>query len=279
MAWERFHHICRRSLATLQPGDSLEARVKAVEANPDTALYGAPLRPGTLPRQVLDRIIALPDQDRAYQLLELYAGLNLATETSYPLQLKRIAIYLAYVSVLFVVITGIYQLQVMPNFIALFETLQAPTPTHVQLFRDYGSVLAVFVVLLLGLALMMGHVLKGLADWSSSRGRSGLTRFLVFPKARAVYAKLEAAVFYPLGPNEIEGESNVVSHLGELAREGIDISEEIAVLVRSQHRTLVELCEKQMRLVYAFCVFLVVGMIFLFLASAYSPIFMMGEVV
>lgn len=279
MAWERFHHICRRSLTSLQPGESLEERVRAVEANPGTALYGEALGRGTLPRRVLDSITACPDQDRARTLLELYANLNLAKETTHPLQLKRIVLYLTYVSVLFVVINGIYQLKVAPNFIALFETFQIQTPYHVALFREYGSAFAVLVVLLLVLALVMGYVLKGLADYSSRRGRGGLTRFLVLPKVRAVYANLEAAILYPLGDGMSDGGSHVISHLQELEQQGVGIREEIEGLVRSQHRRLVELCEKQMRLVYAFCVGLIVVMIVLFLVSAYSPIFMMGEVV
>ena len=279
MAWERFHHICRRTFASLQSGESLEERIKTVESDPDTALYGEPLRPGTLPRRILDRLVAHPDRDRARQLLEFYASLNLATETSQPLQLKRIVLYLTYVSVLFLLINSFYQLRVAPEFIALFDTFQVQMPYHVALFRDYGWALSVPVLLLLALALLMGHVLKGLVEWSSPRGNGGLIRFLAFPRARAAYAKVEAAILYPLEENVAGEHSDTVAHLRELEGEGVDIRDEIAALVRSQHQRLVELCEKQMRMVYALCVLLIVAMIALFLVSAYSPMFMMGGVV
>lgn len=172
MAWERFHHICRRSVASPQADEPLAERVKAVEVDPDTALYGKPFRPGTLPRRLLDRLVAHPDQSRARYLLELYASFNLAAEAPQPLQLKRIAIYLAYVSVLFMAINVLYQVRVTPHFTAFFESFGVQTPYDVALFRDYGKAVAIGVLLLLGVALVMGHVLKGLADGSFGWGRA-----------------------------------------------------------------------------------------------------------
>lgn len=279
MAWERFHHICRRSLASLQAGESPGERVRAVESDPDTSLYGTPLRQGTLPRRILDGIVSQPDRIRARQLLDLYAGFDLSSETDQPLQLKRIAVYLAYVSVVFVAVNAIYQLKVAPQFMALFDTFEVSIPQDFALFREYGSVVATSVLLLLALALLMGHVVKGLADWSSRGAHSLAARFLVLPKARAAYADLEAALLYPLGEAVMDSDSRVVRHLRKLEQEGLDIRNEIVVLARSRHRRLVELCEKQMRVVYAFCVVLIVAMLFQFLVSAYSPIFMMGETI
>jgi|GEM_PF-693925 hypothetical protein len=271
MVWERFHHICRRSIAPLRPGESLAVRIKAADADPDTAFYGARLKPGTLPRRILDRIIAHSGQDRARRMLEFYASLNLERETTHSLQLNRVAIYLARVAVLFVVLYGIYRFLITPEFPALFETIQVQTPSLVALFREYDWAFAMLIVLLLALALMMGHALRALADWPSSRGRSGLTRFLASPGARAAYADLDAAVLFPLGPDAVDGKSKVTSHLWKLEEEGVDIRDEIAALVRCRHRTLIELCEKQMCLMYTFCVLLVVLMIVLFLAGGHSP--------
>jgi len=271
MVWERFHHICRRSIAPLRPGESLAVRIKAADADPDTAFYGARLKPGTLPRRILDRIIAHSGQDRARRMLEFYASLNLERETTHSLQLNRVAIYLARVAVLFVVLYGIYRFLITPEFPALFETIQVQTPSLVALFREYDWAFAMLIVLLLALALMMGHALRALADWPSSRGRSGLTRFLASPGARAAYADLDAAVLFPLGPDAVDGKSKVTSHLWKLEEEGVDIRDEIAALVRCRHRTLIELCEKQMCLMYTFCVLLVVLMIVLFMAGGHSP--------
>jgi len=271
MVWERFHHICRRSIAPLRPGESLAVRIEAADADPDTAFYGARLKPGTLPRRILDRIIAHSGQDRARRMLEFYASLNLERETTHSLQLNRVAIYLARVAVLFVVLYGIYRFLITPEFPALFETIQVQTPSLVALFREYDWAFAMLIVLLLALALMMGHALRALADWPSSRGRSGLTRFLASPGARAAYADLDAAVLFPLGPDAVDGKSKVTSHLWKLEEEGVDIRDEIAALVRCRHRTLIELCEKQMCLMYTFCVLLVVLMIVLFLAGGHSP--------
>jgi len=204
-------------------------------------------------------------------MLEFYASLNLERETTHSLQLNRVAIYLARVAVLFVVLYGIYRFLITPEFPALFETIQVQTPSLVALFREYDWAFAMLIVLLLALALMMGHALRALADWPSSRGRSGLTRFLASPGARAAYADLDAAVLFPLGPDAVDGKSKVTSHLWKLEEEGVDIRDEIAALVRCRHRTLIELCEKQMCLMYTFCVLLVVLMIVLFLAGGHSP--------
>jgi len=272
MVWERFHHICRRSIAPLRPGESLAVRIKAADADPDTAFYGARLKPGTLPRRILDRIIAHSGgRTGPARCLNSTPVSTWRERQPTPLQLNRVAIYLARVAVLFVVLYGIYRFLITPEFPALFETIQVQTPSLVALFREYDWAFAMLIVLLLALALMMGHALRALADWPSSRGRSGLTRFLASPGARAAYADLDAAVLFPLGPDAVDGKSKVTSHLWKLEEEGVDIRDEIAALVRCRHRTLIELCEKQMCLMYTFCVLLVVLMIVLFLAGGHSP--------
>ncbi|MGM0450079.1 MAG: hypothetical protein ACQERE_04590, partial [Pseudomonadota bacterium] len=257
MVWERFHHICRRALAPLRPGESLAGRIRAIESDRDTALYGAPLKPGTLPRRILDWITEDLRHDRAYRQLEIYASLNLATETPQPLSLKRVARYLAWVVVPVAALLGIYLLLVMTGFLPQVESIPFSAPSLRALFHDYGSVFAVIVAVFLGLALMLGHALRGLADWPSGRGRNGLTRLLVFPKATAVSEELEAVALFPLGPDAVEKPSNVAAHLWMLAEEGIDTRYEMEALIRCRQRTLIELCERQICVLYTAAILLI----------------------
>lgn len=260
MVWERFHHICRRSLAPLRPGESLTVRIRSVDADPDTEFYGARFKPGTLPRRILDRITAAPTYDRARGLLEFYASLNLARETDHPLRLKRLAVYLAWLVALFGVLFGVYQFLLMRGFVPLSETFPTQTAYLVALLREYGWALAILAAFLLVLALLMIRALNVLADWPSRSGGSGLTRFLALPGARAAYADLDTAVLFPLGPDAIEGRSKIASHLWKLEEEGCDIRDEVAALVRRRHQALIERCEKQVCLAYTFCILMVVLM-------------------
>ncbi|MFO7787866.1 MAG: hypothetical protein R6W87_08875 [Halospina sp.] len=275
MVWERFHHICRRALAPLRPGESLAERIRAVEADPDTALYGAPLKPGTLPRRILDWISEDPRQDRAYRQLEIYASLNLATETPRPLSLKRVVRYLAWIVVLAAILSGIYLLLVMAGLLPLIEPAAFGTPSLMPLFRDYGSVFALSVAVLLGLALMLGHALRGVADWPSGRGRDGLTRLLVFPKASAVSEELEAVALFPLGPEAVEKPSDVAAHLWRLAEEGVDTRYEMEALIRCRQHTLIELCERQICVLYTISILLIGLMATLFLVVG-DPLIILG---
>ncbi|WP_077530317.1 hypothetical protein [Vreelandella utahensis] len=274
MVWERFHHICRRSLAPLRPGEPVAARIKAIEADPDTAFYGARLKPGTLPRRILDRISEDPNQERALRLLQFYASLDLAAEPVEPLRLRRIARYLVWMAVLSAALFGIYQFLMQSPFRPLSEeALQATTSSLVALLSEYSAVVALVAAVLLGVGLVLGRVLRGLADWPSGRGRGGLICLLAFPRASALYADLEAAVLFPLGPEAVDGKSKVAAHLWKLEEEGVDIRDEITALVRSRQRALVEVCEKQICVLYTVCVLVVAATIALFLLGVFPPIF------
>lgn len=271
MVWERFHHICRRSLAPLRPGESLTVRIRTVEADPDTAFYGSQLKPGTLPRRILDGITAAPNEDRARQLLEFYAGLDLARETAHPLRLTRLTVYLAWLAALLAILFGIYQFLVMRDSVPLSGILQTRGVHLVALLREYGWAFTIVVAVLLALALLMVHGLKGLADWTTDHGRRGVARLLALPGARAAHADLETVVLFPLGPDAMDGKLKIASHLWKLEEEGENIREEVAALVRCRHRDLIERCEKQMCMAYTFSILLIVMVAAVFLAGVYSP--------
>lgn len=269
MVWERFQHICRRSLAPLRHGELLVERVREIEVDRDSALYGPPLRRGTLPHRILNRLAAHPNEDRARQLLEFYANLNLGLEMGRSLSLKRMVLYLSLIALLSLGLYGICQLLVTASSAAPVQPL--PFPPLEPLLTEYGWMLLPPIILLIGLALMKGVVLRELADWLSWHDRGGLSHLLIPRSAHAAYADLEAALLFPLGPDAISGQSKVASHLWRMEEEGIDPRDDIAALVRCRHRTLIRLCEQQLCLVYSLGIVLTGVTIGLLMVIGYLP--------
>ena len=73
--------------------------------------------------------------------------------------------------------------------------------------------------------------------------------------------------------------SELIQHLQEIEASNMSVAVEMQELLRVEMRFLLEKCEQQMKYISVLVVLIVVSAIFFFLASAYSPIFVLGETI
>jgi hypothetical protein len=73
--------------------------------------------------------------------------------------------------------------------------------------------------------------------------------------------------------------SELSRHLQEVEASNMSIADEMQELLRVEMRFLLERCEQQMKYISVLVALVVVSAIFFFLASAYSPIFVLGETI
>ena len=129
MTWDRFGYICRKA-ASDSSGASLAARLEQAQSEQACSLYGPAPKADSWPAQLLTRLAAMPEPDHAERALNTYQRLNLGRQLEAPVKFKRALAYLAYVTFVFYLVAGIYQLKVTPTFSNVLDNLGVTPPAY-----------------------------------------------------------------------------------------------------------------------------------------------------
>ena len=282
MTWERFGYICRRASVDRQEVESTSECLSRIEADKSCELYGNGIPSNSLPRKILSRISSVENNEDAQKVLDIYQGLNLSRHFEEPMRFKRVVAYLSYVTFIFYVVVGIYQLKVAPSFLEAFENFDIQMPSHLTFYQDYWGYFVLIVSIILISGLLIGFTLRKLFNFDLGRENTFTVRFLVFPRIRNSYLKVINILLFPVaGSNEpATGEAKlIVDHLKNIQETNLSVSREMQELIEREMRVLLESCEKQMKYISITVALIIVFAVFLFLVSAYSPIFILGETV
>lgn len=282
MTWDRFAYICRKAKGSLKAEESVVECISRIENESSCRLYGEDINRKSLSRNLLNKIGAIPDKNEAIKVLDTYSKIDILQHLAQPLQLKRVTIYLAYVTFIFFIISLIYQFKVTPTFLGLFQSLELPTPTHLLFYRDYWQYFILFIFMVLALSLIIGHTLRGLFKFQQGRENGLILRFFAFSGIRESYLRIIEVLSYPVSSIQSDRASNgseITDHLSEIAASEMDLAVEMQVLIKIEAMSLLNRCERQMRFILTVVGVTIIVAIFFFLSSAYSPIFIMGEAV
>jgi len=282
MTWERFGYICRRASVDCQEAESISECLSKIEIDKACELYGNGIPSNTLPRKILSKISSIENDDEALKALDIYQKLNLSKHFEEPMRFKRVVAYLSYVTFIFYVVVGTYQLKVAPSFLEAFENFDIQIPGYLNFYQDHWGYFVLIVSVILISALLIGSHLRNLFNFDLGRENSLIVRFLVFPSIRKSYLKVIYILQFPIAGNSEPVESEIrliVNHLKNIKESKLDISREMQELIEIEMRVLLESCESQMKYISIMVALIVVFAVFLFLVSAYSPIFILGEAV
>lgn len=281
MAWKRFGYICRKASVTLTTQEIAADVISRVENEPACSLYGGSINKNSLSRKILDKLAAVSNKDDAIKALEIYSSMDISLHLPESAQIKRVTTYLTFLTLTFVLISAIYQLFVVPSFMQAFDTFGLSVPSHLMFYRDYWHLFVIVIFVVLALSLVIGYTFRKLFKFNEGRANSLVLRFMAFRGIRASYLSIIDALLYPVGQRgrAIPGNNKVTDHLADIDSSKMDLSVEIQAIIEAEYLTLVKLCERQMRLISIAAALLIVAAIFLFLVSAYSPIFIFGEIV
>lgn len=282
MTWERFGYICRRASVDRKAAESISECLSRIENDKACELYGNRIPSNSFPRKILNEISRIDSGDEAQKALGVYKELNLSQHFEEPMRFKRVVAYLGYVTFIFYVVVGIYQLKVAPSFLEAFENFDIQIPNHLTFYQDYWGYFVLIVSIILISALIIGSQLKKLFNFGLGQKNSWVVRFLVFPTIRRSYIKVINILQFPVLADSasVDSEASLtINHLKNIKESKLDISREMQELIEIEMRVLLESCEKQMKYISIAVALIVVAAVFLFLASAYSPIFILGETV
>ncbi|EAR09009.1 hypothetical protein [Reinekea blandensis] len=282
MTWERFGYICRKVAAGIREDETVSDCIGRVEKSESCAYYGDPLHRRSLPKKILDKVALIDSKERALATLNIYQEFDLVEKFEEPIRFKRVVAYLSYVTFIFYIVVGIYQVKVAPTFLNAFNDFELSVPRHLGWYQDYWGYIVLVVSILLIASLVIGHNLRKLFRFDLGIENGFVFKYLVFRSIRTSYKKVMDILQFPIseaGEPEENRSSELVNHLKEVEASEMSVAVEMQALLRVQMRVLLEKSEQQMKLISVFVALVVVTAIFFFLASAYSPIFFLGEIV
>lgn len=282
MTWERFGYICRRASVDCHEAESISECLSRIENEKACELYGNKIPPNSIPRKILSEISRMDSGGESQKALDIYKELNLSKHFEEPMKFKRVLTYLGYVTFIFYIVVGIYQFKVAPSFLEAFENFDIQVPSHLTFYQNYWEYFVLAVSIILISALVIGFRLKKLFNFGLEQENSWIVRFLVFPTIRRSYLKVVDILLFPIlaDNTSVDREASLtMNHLKNIKESKLVISREMQELIEIEMRVLLESCEKQMKYISVSIALIVVVAVFLFLASAYSPIFILGETV
>ena len=270
MNWIQFRSVCRQYQA-------IEGQ-EAPKVNPN---MGQSEPPSALARTLYKRLTALPPKQRC-AAAKIYSRLQLHRSLQENTQFKRAFLYMAYVSFVFFITLAIYQFKVQPQVEEMIQMLVQDgwhDPNY-AIYSVLNPSLSLLVFSYLVIVFWIAYTLRKLQRFELDASGSWVFRTLLRPSIRMHYRHVLDLLYYPILSSEAKGHTNnwITEHLCQLDRDGYPIHEEINDILESETQSLNYRCEQQMRwMAVGLGLYLVIS-IALFLVSAYSPLFMTGNI-
>lgn len=278
MSWERFQYICRRSHELLRRDGSVSDVIRSADSEEGASLYGENFGKGSLPGKLLEEIAELSDRDKIANALKVYGELRLDRDLALPPHFRRASLYLVLVMLVFSMAFGIYFVKVMPTFMDIFESQGMAKVPALEFFLQYSGYLYNLVLVAVVLVLLLGRHIKKLLSYEESSASSSFYRLMTLPEIHRRHRRIVAAIRYPLADSENGAGDLVASHLKNIEGSGMSVAYEMQRIIGEESRRLLQACERQIRMMIAFIGISVVLMAGYFLYSAYTPLFLLGEV-
>ena len=282
MTWERFGYICRKTSIDCGEHESVSSCLARVNKEEGCKFYGKKLNKKSWPKKILDETGSIENKIDALNALNVYKELELTEQFEEPMRFKRVVAYLSYVTFIFFIVVGFYQFQVAPSFLNTFDEFEVAIPKYLSWYQDYWFLFVLVISTLLISSLLVGNYLRKLFKFELGIENSFVIRYMAFRSIRHSYQKIIDIIQFPiLAKNEENSpiEPNIITHLRAVEKSNMHVSIEMREIIRVEMRHLLGACERQMKVISASIALIVVLAIFFFLASAYSPIFILGETI
>lgn len=282
MTWQRFGYICRKASVDYRKEELISDCLSRIEGEISCSLYGKKIDSNHWARMILDKIGNIQDRNQACEAIAIYQGLQLGKPFEEPMRFKRIIAYLSSILFIFYIVSGIYHLKVAPSFLSAFENFGLSSPNPFVFYQDYWGHFVLVVSIFLLVALLIGFKMKSLFRFQTGVEQSFIVKYLVFPSITKSYRSLLEILQFPLFRASCLGQSSnspYTRHLQEVEKSKMCVSTEMQELIEQEMQSILDGCEKQMKYISMAVALVVIAAIFLFLVSAYSPIFVLGEII
>ncbi|MCO7223430.1 hypothetical protein [Pleionea sp. CnH1-48] len=272
MSWTRFQYVCRRYSLRENPQTTLEQVRQELDQDPVTDFYGS----SGQNRYLINMLYQQANQlaiDKVDSMAKLYGNLKFNDELVATQKMNIMIAYLGLVSFVFFFVSVIYQIYVFPNFFELFESLDIAMPYETLFFVQNWLVISSGIFLFIAFVFLSCLRIRALNEFRQTASQHWLDKLCIPKSIRSAQSELLDVLLYPLQSKS----SNplIRQHLGRYSTDALQA--EIEVLVQRKSSQLIRSSEAYLNKLILVVVILIVGSIYLFLSSAYAPIFILGE--
>ncbi|VAW67299.1 hypothetical protein MNBD_GAMMA10-959 [hydrothermal vent metagenome] len=280
MSWDRFHYLCRTCSQRNTAETDFSDVLSTAEAQKSIELYGEQI----IKKSVSDEILSALKQSKDTALIDksmlVYAHVNFAKSIDEPAKFKRVVVYLWFLAAVYIYMSSIHALFVMPGFLSMFENTDVAVPSLFMWYVNYSSYLTGIIVVALLLILFISYQLRAISGYKLP-GLSGVYyRWLMPAGIKKSFSSIIEIITYPvmdLIEDKYQKAGVISAHLADAEKSGLNLAVEIESLLRVEAFVLNKKIERFMIAMMSVVSVIIVGSIVLFLMSAYSPLFIMGE--
>ena len=282
MSWSRFKFYCNEVSRLLERGDVVISAFENARNSVLSREFGPELEPQGIQASILT---SLKNEnyttEQVKEILNIYDGLDVSGLTHKPNRIRRVGIYIGYLTFMYFLFSGIYYFSVIPQTISMFEVMEIPVSDVSMWFVNNWMVVFIIIMTLLVGALLVSRKIKEMFEYKEGVESSIIYR-LMFPKrVKTRYGKMISLICLPLhiAGRESDGiNDHIVQHFQAEKYSCQEISNSLSVLINENVSALLEQSESYMRRIYIVVAVLIIFSIYAFVSSAYSSLFAMGEV-
>ncbi|MBN4081990.1 hypothetical protein JYT10_00620 [Beggiatoa alba] len=283
MNWSRFKFYCNEVSRLLEKGEEVIPAFKSAKASVLSREFGPELNPQEIQASIF---ASLKNEgytnEEVKEALKIYDGLDVSELVHKPSRIRRVGIYIGYLTFMYFVLSSIYFVYVIPQTVSMFEAMEIPAPeSFIWFVNNWATILIIVMTLLVG-ALLVSKKIKEIFEYRNGVERSIIYRFMLPEKIKSRYEKLTSLIHLPLyiAKKESDGiNDHIVQHYDSEKYSSKEISDSLSILINENVNNLLSHSESYMRRIYVVVAILVIFSIYEFVSSAYAPLFVMGEVV
>ena len=273
MNWNQLGYLCR----LLSPISGLnKAQQEALSAPQHLEIYNDGQKNSPLATKLANDLKEA-DVEQHQRLALSYAALS-STLKEHSFDYKTKLLYLGVLFSVFILVNFIYQQFVIPSFSNVFSQFDVQVTEHMANLARFWLVASIALGLFLMVIILTVNALRQFANLTLLNASSAQLGLIIPKQIRHNYDALVALIEFPLY-GTLQNDNRELSHLKTCQSNGLDIAEELELLVVNKLESLRgDITAHIHRLITVFSILLVI-LIAHFLMGAYEPLFLMGEIV
>ncbi|MFD2097301.1 hypothetical protein ACFSJ3_14990 [Corallincola platygyrae] len=277
MSWSTFHFICRSITQQLNQGETTGDAVVKAKALAN-ALELPPLgSPKSLPAQILSEISSQPRQ-AALQSATAYGEMDLEPKLSAPPTLLRLHVYMSLLLICYGVMASLFSTFVYPQFAIMFEQMDVGMPGQMGWFIDYNDLISIAIFLLIVFNLTASLQIRQMFRFTLPITENQSSWLLLIPsRSKRRYQQLKQLIETPI--HQANEKQVPAKQIELLASAGLNPKTELTTLIAHSGKQLTIELNHYSQGLLAITAIAIIATIVMFLVSAYSPIFVLGDVV
>ena len=274
MSWTAFHFSCRFLSRKLLDGLELNPALDLLSKN-----YSNYHSSGVSNNPIYKEITSEAKQSKQQELLSIYGNLKLDWDASSVTKLTNIRNYLFLIFGVFLLMSGIYKAYVLTTFRDIFSLMDAPLNVQLESFTTYWVISLLLMTTVSVVILRFSSIIKQINGISTTFSSSAISRLLISKKIINQIFRVEALIYAPLDKNINQFSASDNEFVKQLRSDNMNVTKELEILIDSRYSLLTIIINARLKKILFFLTLIVVGAIFNFIYSLYTPIFSIGTII